>query len=311
VRPNGGLPAALNTGFAAARGEFLARLDADDLWHPLKLERQVEFARCNPEAAFIYTYFRYLDEQGRVFRDGPAQHFPRRALARGVWETILGTGSSVMMRRSAVEAVGGCEETPRNWEDLLLQLKISERYELGVVPEYLAGVRLRGGSLSKQRDVMLAGWLQLRKRIRVLFPQVPAQVHSWGHGARLLEMAEIAAWAHDYRGALKLLTGALRHDPHWTMVSLAHRTVRKMKKRFRRPHNTEEAPWFFDLSPSEPSNLRPYGAPAEGGALERLRHRREEFLVEIDSRRVGLSRDLRHEAAREKNQPEPDHSCTV
>jgi glycosyltransferase involved in cell wall biosynthesis len=63
-QPNGGISAARNTGVAQCRGELLAFLDADDTWVVDKLERQIEAANSDPEAAFITGLVQqYFDSQ--------------------------------------------------------------------------------------------------------------------------------------------------------------------------------------------------------------------------------------------------------
>ena len=61
-RPNGGLSAARNTGIQNASSEWIALLDADDLWAPEKLERQVACIR--PETVLVYTGIRFFDDHG-------------------------------------------------------------------------------------------------------------------------------------------------------------------------------------------------------------------------------------------------------
>ena len=289
-RANGGLPAALNSGFAVARGEYLARLDSDDIWHPDKLAIQVDLARQRPEAAFIYTFFRYIDEESRVLRDGPQQTFPPHALARGVYETILGTGSSVLMKRSAVEAVGGCEEVPRTWEDLLLQLKLSAAYELAYVPEYLVGVRVRRESLSQRTDEMLAGFREVRARIRELFPQVPAWIHRSGEAFRLVEIAESYAWDGRYQASASRLFEALRLDPRFVLQFLVHRLARSARLRLRKRVDCRPGRIFSDYGSREPAGLDPFGIAPEGPALKKLRETRLKRIDVVDEALAALAK---------------------
>jgi glycosyltransferase involved in cell wall biosynthesis len=68
--PNGGVAKARNIGINEAAGELIAFLDADDLWHPTKLERQVAALDEMKDAAAVYTLSRDIDVDDRVFGRG-------------------------------------------------------------------------------------------------------------------------------------------------------------------------------------------------------------------------------------------------
>ncbi|MFQ5700114.1 MAG: glycosyltransferase family 2 protein [Myxococcota bacterium] len=67
---NLGVAAARNTAFENARGRYVAFLDSDDMWRPLKLERQVEFMR-HGGFAFSYHQYRCIDETGALISPEP------------------------------------------------------------------------------------------------------------------------------------------------------------------------------------------------------------------------------------------------
>jgi glycosyltransferase involved in cell wall biosynthesis len=274
-RSNGGVSAALNTGLAAAQGEYIARLDADDLWHPAKLERQMEAARRTPAAALIYTWVRYIDSESRVHCDGPPQRFPPRALCRGIYESLVGGNSSALMRRDVVRELGGYDETLSSWEDLLLQLRISASRGIDHVPEYLVGYRVRPGSLSARPDNMLASWRKARGLIDELFPQVPRFVRDWAHGKRCAELAESFAWKGEYRRSARLLAEALRHDPQRTSQWLAFRSRRFVARRTSKRESAPTADRFLDCNP------RTEALPSEK-LLIRLEEARIATLTKLD-----------------------------
>lgn len=63
LEKNGGAAKARNRGISEAKGEFICFLDADDLWHPEKLEKQVRFMIEN-DSAFSFTGYEFADENG-------------------------------------------------------------------------------------------------------------------------------------------------------------------------------------------------------------------------------------------------------
>ena len=66
---NAGAAAARNTGFRNARGEFIALLDSDDLWHPWKLEAQVRLLRARPQVGMVWTNMSAIDEHGTMLQE--------------------------------------------------------------------------------------------------------------------------------------------------------------------------------------------------------------------------------------------------
>ncbi|WP_409192973.1 glycosyltransferase family 2 protein [Bradyrhizobium sp. RDM4] len=83
-KDNGGVASARNRGIAEAQGKFVATLDADDLWYPTKLERQLErLEQSGPETALVYAWCCWIDDHGTV--TGSAPYSDRRQhLARNV-----------------------------------------------------------------------------------------------------------------------------------------------------------------------------------------------------------------------------------
>ena len=67
---NSGVAAARNTGIKASTGELVAFIDSDDLWHPRKLERQVQSLREAGDVAFVYTGYETIDPFGRLLLFG-------------------------------------------------------------------------------------------------------------------------------------------------------------------------------------------------------------------------------------------------
>ena len=86
TQPNGGVSRARNVGIAAARGELIAFLDADDVWQPAKLERQRETLRARPEAGLCFATAHVVDDEGvphRVSVLPAGTSFGKRAVISG------------------------------------------------------------------------------------------------------------------------------------------------------------------------------------------------------------------------------------
>ena len=119
---NLGLNATLNRCLAAASGDYIARMDGDDDCMPERFETQLRFLEAHPEFALVSTAMRFFDEAGEWGQAAPPE-YPRPE------DTVEGTAffhATVMMRREAVEAVGGYTEDPRmlRVEDVNLWIKL-------------------------------------------------------------------------------------------------------------------------------------------------------------------------------------------
>ncbi len=68
-KTNTGLTDSLNLGLLNARGKWIARLDADDLCEPMRLEKQVEYLRCHPDVVLLGSGFIEINEQGREIKE--------------------------------------------------------------------------------------------------------------------------------------------------------------------------------------------------------------------------------------------------
>ena len=147
----GGQTAALNRGLRAARAPLLARLDADDVALPDRLERQVAFLHAHPEIGLLGTGCHEIAPSGAVVRTltpPPDDLAIRRRLIRA--NPFI--HSSVMFRRSAVEAAGSYDETFAVAQDYDLWLRMSGVTRLANLPEPLVLRRLAPGRLSSVRD---------------------------------------------------------------------------------------------------------------------------------------------------------------
>src|SRR5262245_22134264 len=149
-QPNQGVAAARNHGVRAASCEWVAFLDADDVWHPRKLEYQLVALEARPDLVLL----------GTATLDWPVCSWPADALngprqpIQVEWKRLLVknyfTTSSVMVRRSILEQAGPFDTTLQGPEDYDLWLRIAELGPVANLPLPLTGYRAVSGSLSRQ-----------------------------------------------------------------------------------------------------------------------------------------------------------------
>lgn len=158
AKANGGPASARNLAVKMARGEFVAFLDADDLWDPTKVERQVRALEANPHAAFAYGAFRGIDGQGRPRPRVPKER-PSGDVAEPLFMYNFVTTSSVMVRRQMFLDAGGFDESPDliSVEDYDLWLRLAERHQAAALDGEIGSYRITDASLSRNFARMYRG----------------------------------------------------------------------------------------------------------------------------------------------------------
>ena len=155
TQENQGPGIARNSGIAAARGQFIHFLDADDQLHPQKIEIGLEIFRRRPEVSVVYTHFQFVAADG----DTPVETPPFEQYTDDIFCELLGqTGcriltSSSMFRAEALRAVGGFEADVdfRSAEDWDLFLRLARRYSFFGIDRPLVYRRMHDGMLSDDR----------------------------------------------------------------------------------------------------------------------------------------------------------------
>jgi glycosyltransferase involved in cell wall biosynthesis len=240
---NLGRSAARNRGLRESRGPWIAPLDADDLWHETKIQKQVEAALAAPKRpGLVYCWYRDIDERGFILGSGPRWAFDGSAFKRLAYQNIL---HAVLLSRAAAEAVGGYDEALDLCEDVLLQLRIARDYPVAVVPEHLLGYRKRANSLSRDAEMVVRSWRQVLARLAREGADIDPRLRRWIDAFFRKILAEGRIGRGAYGQALLLFLGAARRDPiRWGSYGLYRLTRTALRLvRGRRP---KPEPAHFD-----------------------------------------------------------------
>lgn len=163
--PNRGVAHARNTGAAASRGDLLAFLDSDDVWHPEYLGTlSNRFA--NDDVGLVFSRLEWIDDNDRSL-GVVNRRIPVPTLARLLTGNFVGSGSNFIVRRDCFEALGGFSEELLAAEDYHFALKffIDARWQGIQVPDVLVGYRRAPGTASRKLELMRQGLLQVRRSI--------------------------------------------------------------------------------------------------------------------------------------------------
>jgi len=184
TQPNGGVAAARNHGIAEARGDLVAPVDADDLWAADKIQKQLRALEAGGgNVALVYTWYALIDGDSRVIDTSYRPTDEGDVLRRMCFGNLVGNGSSVLMRKSAVLEAGGYDASLRarraqGCEDVLLYYRIAERHRFAVVAEYLTGYRQTPTNMSSDSLQMLRSWELVAAEMSERYPQFRGEVRS-------------------------------------------------------------------------------------------------------------------------------------
>ncbi|MBA5874284.1 MAG: glycosyltransferase [Nitrospira sp. CR1.2] len=166
VQSNQGASAARNRAIESATGEFIAYLDADDLWAPDKLARQVEYLDAHPACGMIHTEVAVVDEQDSVlharFNQETQRAVPQGACLRQLLQQSHIQTLTVVERRSAFDRAGKFDLRLPVAQDYLHWIQVVlEGYEVGYLPEPLGLYRWRAGSLMSSQRRLLGDFVRI------------------------------------------------------------------------------------------------------------------------------------------------------
>lgn len=166
TQPNQGISRARNRALELSRGRYIAVMDADDVSLADRLERQVAFLDTHPDVGVLGTAARFVDE----FENREWEYWPPISDEELRHHLIQGNPfihTSVMMRRSVLEALGGYNEDYAYIVDYELFVRSASRTHLANLPEILVLRRYYLGSVSTtRRTELLRLWLRMRVRYK-------------------------------------------------------------------------------------------------------------------------------------------------
>ena len=214
-KANGGLSSARNHGVAHARGDLIALLDADDLWHPEKIAKQVAALRgAGGQAGLVYTWTALLDPDGRLNGRYVVARHEGDVFASLLLYNFLAPGSATLIRRACLEAVGGFDETLREGcEDLMCCLMLAERFDFVVVPEVLTGCRQIESSMSHDLRAMRRAYERVMALTQVRHHGLPRRLHRWSRSKFCVWQARRYLQRRELTTAATTLIRAFCYDP--------------------------------------------------------------------------------------------------
>lgn len=232
---NRGLTQSLNRGLSLARGEYIARMDGDDISDPARLEEEVRFLDRDQDIGLVGTFAYRIDEQGRRI-SVYTYKTTTEEIKKNLWVDCPFCHSSVMFRKACIDKIGAYREKVGPTEDYDLWFRITEQFGAANIPvplhsfridskgitvrkrfdqiRYMMLVRLLAEERQKKGQDNLEHWTQeqIAHTLDTLFPKTPQNER-----AVLLDnyiyLAEIYYVTENYSLSLSWLSKYLRGYP--------------------------------------------------------------------------------------------------
>lgn len=241
---NAGPAAARNLGIAAAHGDFIAFLDADDVWLPGKVALQVQYLLDHPDVGVVFGEFlRWYPQPDGSFLAAPAPinlDHPLKLVAKHsgwIYKDILLDSViciiTAMVRRSVFKTVGSFNESLRTGEDYDFWLRVSRHFRADKLDRTLAYYRINATSTTHVPRNENNEYAVLLKNLAVYGSAGPDAVAAPEHALRerLFELCFSHGYFHIRRGDPKIaqasFSAALRHSPlrpkvwiYWVLATI-------------------------------------------------------------------------------------------
>ena len=174
---NQGAGRSRNKGLSAAKGDYIAYLDADDIWHPEKLEKQIKFAK-KTGAAIIYTKYDIIDSTGKVYAE--SGDIPVKATYHQLLRHCFIRTSSLIYD---VEKCGGKVFFPDilKRQDFLMFLNLIKRFGYAnLLDEITCSYRLHPNGISaNKRSLIPYQWAAYRHEEKLPLPYCLFLMMNW------------------------------------------------------------------------------------------------------------------------------------
>jgi glycosyltransferase involved in cell wall biosynthesis len=162
---NAGIAIALNKGIQLARGEYIARFDADDICYPHRLEEQYNFLKRNPDYILIGSDVDYIDKEGKyLFYNKNISHSDEE-IRDTIHSKCPFIHSTVCYKTTVIREIGGYDVRAHTFEDYFLWIKFIEKGKVMNFDKPLISVRLNPESLSVDEKLRGKKFINLKKQI--------------------------------------------------------------------------------------------------------------------------------------------------
>ena len=221
---NKGLAGARNTGIDHARGELIAFLDSDDLWHQDKLQQHVELLNNNPEVGVSYSASQFIDASGAAIGLFQQPKLNNISAEDVLLRNPIGNGSSPVIRRETLTAISFKDDDDcinyfdaslRQSEDIECWVRIisTTDWQFAGIDQALTCYRVNNDGLSANVEKQLESWGIALEKMRVYAPGLIKRQEKLARANQYRYLARRAIRSGDAKNALKYGCLSLKQAP--------------------------------------------------------------------------------------------------
>jgi glycosyltransferase involved in cell wall biosynthesis len=225
---NAGVAAARNLAIEKSQGEYIAPIDADDIWYAEKIEKQVKcILNAGESVGLVYSGSINIDENDLII-DRYSTNFLFKPEGK-IYTALLcmnfvDNASTPLIRRTCFNHIGcyNCElkqQAAQGCEDWDLYLRIAEYYEFRVVPEFLVGYRQVIGSMAGNYKSMVKSYDLVMANVQQRHPEILARIYRLSN-----------TFYYDYLLGKTYASGA-----HWNTLLCLFKALKSNRAIFLRP----------------------------------------------------------------------------
>lgn len=221
---NMGVAAARNRGIAESHGEFIAPVDADDIWFPEAMTKLVNcFFSSDSHTGVVYAWSVIIDENGLLDGRFRCSKIEGNVLGTLICHNFLGNASSTMIRRACFDKVGAYDEgfranNAQGCEDWDLYLRIAQQYSFRVVPAFLFGYRKPQNAMTSDFRLMAESHRRVLELVRQRHPSLPAALYLFSTSSFYLHLAQECYYRGKFSDTFRWLRNALLRAPLFTLL---------------------------------------------------------------------------------------------